>query len=66
MSYEFKEMLSAKEAASYLGVSRTTLWRKTKDGSLPGPVKMAGMPRWRQSELLAFLDAMVVIRDGEV
>ena len=51
-----QELLSAKETALFLGISRTTLWRKTQDGSLPSPLCVAGLKRWRKSELCAFLD----------
>ena len=59
-----RELLSAKLTAAYLGLSRTTLWRRTKDGTLPGPIRIAGMTRWRVSELNAFLDEVGANRDG--
>jgi len=50
------ELLNAKATARYLGMSRTTLWRKCRDGDLPKPKKVAGLTRWRLSELTDFLD----------
>ncbi len=58
-----KELLSAKETATFLSLSRTTLWRRTRSGALPAPLRVAGLTRWRRSELLAFLDAAGLVRD---
>lgn len=59
-----KELMTAKETAHFLGVSRTTLWRKSRDGALPSPLYIAGLTRWRKSELFAFLDAASTDRMG--
>lgn len=58
-----KELLSAKETTIFLGMSRTTLWRRTRSGALPAPLRVAGLTRWRRSELLAFLDEAGASRD---
>ena len=59
------ELMSAKLTAAYLGLSRTTLWRRTKDGTLPAPIRIAGLPRWRLSELKTYLDEIGALRDGD-
>lgn len=43
------------EVAVRYGVSRPTIWRWTKNGNLPKPVKLgAGSTRWRASDLEAW------------
>lgn len=44
-------LLGGDKAAKLLGVSRTTLWRITKDGLLH-PVTFRGVSRYRVSELM--------------
>lgn len=40
------------EAAVRYGVSRPTIWRWTKNGKFPNPVKLGGgSTRWRYSDL---------------
>lgn len=40
------------EVAIRYGVSRPTIWRLTKNGNFPKPVKLgAGSTRWRASDL---------------
>ena len=46
-------LLKAKEVADFLQVSIPTLYRRVADGTLPRPVKLGGLSRWSQSEILA-------------
>lgn len=47
--------LSDKRLAERYDVSRATIWRWVKTGSLPKPVKLSpGCTRWRASELQAW------------
>ena len=50
------DVLTVAKSGPYFCISRTTLWRKVKIRVLPGPVSVAGLSRWRRSELLSFLD----------
>ena len=34
-----RRLLSAKQVCAFMGCSRTTLWRKVRDGKFPAPVK---------------------------
>ena len=47
-------LLRASEVAEALGVSRTTVWRMIRDGSLPS-VKMGDSRRVRREDLEAFV-----------
>ncbi len=49
-------LLTAREGAALLRVSIPTYWRWVALGTLPKPVKLGGMSRWPQSELLAFVE----------
>lgn len=49
---------SDREAADYLGISRTGLWRLLKAGRLPC-VRIGGRTLFRRSDLDAFLDSCV-------
>lgn len=49
-------LLSAREGAAFLQVSVPTFWRWAAKGTLPKPVKLGGMSRWPQSELMAFVE----------
>lgn len=53
---ESPEYLSRTSAAALLDISPTTFWRRVKDGTLPAPVYIATMPRWRRGELLAAVE----------
>lgn len=53
---ETETLLKLSDVLSILAISRTTLWRRVQDGSLPGPLKIAGVMRWRRSEVMAALE----------
>ena len=35
------------EGAAFLSCSKATWWRRVADGTLPPPIKIGGMSRWR-------------------
>ncbi|TNM66812.1 DNA-binding protein [Aliirhizobium smilacinae] len=37
-------------------MSRTTVWRRIKDGTLPPPIEIGGLRRWPKSEILACIE----------
>lgn len=47
--------LSVKQAAEYLGIGVSTIWRLSKNGDLPKPVRIGGATRWRLSDIEAQL-----------
>ena len=48
------------EAAVRYGVSRPTIWRWTRNGKFPKPVKLgAGSTRWRSSDLEAWEQSQI-------
>lgn len=52
---ETSELLTDKEAASFLRLSPLTLWRLRKRGELPF-VRLATKLLYRRSDLIAFID----------
>jgi predicted DNA-binding transcriptional regulator AlpA len=52
-----KFLLSAQEAATMLGMSVATVWRRTSDGTLPQPVRIGGVTRWVRDELVEVISA---------
>ncbi|MEO1138127.1 MAG: helix-turn-helix domain-containing protein [Pseudomonadota bacterium] len=56
MTHELRaELLSPRDVATLLGVSAATLWRRSKDGTLPEPVKIGGLTRFRRAEIERFI-----------
>jgi predicted DNA-binding transcriptional regulator AlpA len=43
--------------AALVGVSKPTVWRMTRDGRLPQPVRRGGVTAWRVGDLRAALAA---------
>ena len=44
-------LLTADEAAAYIGMSRRWVWRATSAGLFPQPVRVGGATRWRRADL---------------
>ncbi|NOR64110.1 MAG: helix-turn-helix domain-containing protein [Rhodobacteraceae bacterium] len=57
-------LLKDGEAATMLGCSKSTLWRRVSDGTIPRPVKIGGMSRWLQSEIKAVIEQAIAQRDA--
>ncbi len=58
-------LVSDAEAAAMLGCSRTTIWRRVHDGTLPKPLKLGGLTRFVLSEINATVEAAMAARNGE-
>lgn len=50
------------EGASILGCSKATWWRRVADGTLPPPIKIGGMSRWKRSEVLSVIEEAAATR----
>lgn len=54
-----KELQTVKEVAVLFKLSTSSIWRLSKAGKLPSPVKIGlNSTRWKQSELEAFIEKM--------
>jgi predicted DNA-binding transcriptional regulator AlpA len=49
-------LLTARESAAHLQISEPTFWRWVKQGIVPHAVKLGGMSRWPQSEILEVIE----------
>lgn len=49
-------LLTVRECAVFLQISVPTFWRRVADGTIPKPVKLGGLSRWPQSEIVAVIE----------
>ena len=56
-------LVSANTGAVLLDISPATFWRRVKDKTLPEPIRIAGVTRWRLDDLKAAVDSLS--NDGE-
>ena len=46
------QLLKVRDICTRLGISRTTLYKGVRDGSIPGPLHVTPTaPRWRSDEI---------------
>ena len=49
-------LLTHSQAAKILSVSLSTFRRRVEDGTLPKPIKIASLTRWRRSDILGYIE----------
>ena len=49
-------LLSARECAKILQVSIPTFWRRVADGTVPPAIKIGGLSKWQQSDILGVIE----------
>jgi len=49
-----KILVPALEAAKLLSMGKSTFWREVAKGTVPAPVKIGGLTRWRVEDLRQF------------
>ena len=58
MSTDQDVLLTRPEVERRTGLSRSTLYRKMRDGTFPVPLKVSARAvRWRESEIRAYVDS---------
>lgn len=56
-SSSIKSLIRDTEAATLLGCSRATFWRRVADGTFPRPIRICGITRWDLADILAVIEA---------
>ncbi len=51
MQAEINRLLRDTDAAKLLSCSRSTFWRRVADGTIPRPIKLGGISRWRTADI---------------
>jgi prophage regulatory protein len=55
---ELDRLLTTREVMQRLTLSRSTLWRMSRDGEIPRPIQLTPTRiAWRERDVLAWLDA---------
>lgn len=58
------QLLTTKQAAKLVNVGERTLWRWSRSGIAPAPVKIGGAIRYRRDDLLEWIQADCPRTDG--
>ncbi len=58
-------LLTDREVAERLGVSKATIWRHAASGILPKPIKLGYSSRWTEGEISEAIDRLKACRDRE-
>lgn len=51
-----QQLLTAGQIRELLGISQPTMWRRVKDGTIPDPVLIGGLKRWRRSDIKQLIE----------
>ncbi|MEN8949917.1 helix-turn-helix transcriptional regulator [Planktotalea arctica] len=59
------QLIRDREGAALLGCSKATWWRRVADGTLPKPIKIGGLSRWKLSDVAALVDEAACARSDK-
>lgn len=62
MDREPRVLLTARQLAERLGISLRTVWRWTRAGELPAPVRRGRVVRWKAADIDRFVRRLPVER----
>ena len=51
--HDDKQLLRVTEVAKILELGVATIWRLTRQGQLPAPIRIGGSTRWRRADIEA-------------
>ena len=51
-------LLRDAQVANLLGIHRTTVWRRVREGKFPAPIKWDGITVWRRKDVEAFIESL--------
>ena len=49
------QLIPQRDVAALIGVRRETIWKWSRDGSFPKPIRIGRLTRFRQVEVLAWI-----------
>ena len=55
-------LMTDRQVAAMLSVSRSTVWAAVARGELPAPIKLGGSTRWQRAEIEARVEAAALLR----
>lgn len=58
------KLIRDKEAAAMIGASVSTFWRRVSDGTIPRPIKIGGISRWKRSSIVRVISDAEQERDA--
>lgn len=59
MSNEIERLYDVKEVSQAYGLGVSTIWKMSKEGTFPAPVKISrGITRWKKSDLENWLSSI--------
>ncbi len=65
MSEKPMRLLRLPEVIRKVGLSKTTIYKRAREGSFPKPVDLGGgQTAWVESEIDSFIDNLIAGRDG--
>ncbi len=50
------QLLTAQQVKDLLCISQPTMWRRVKDGTIPSPVLIGGLKRWKRTDIRKMID----------
>lgn len=51
-------LLRLSDVLAMVGLGESTVYRKVKEKTFPAPLRLGTVVRWRESELIAWIDAL--------
>ena len=55
---EIFRLVNDAEAAATIGVSKATWWRRVADGTMPQPIRIGSLTRWKVSEIATAIEKL--------
>jgi len=60
------ELIGLREVKRICGISRSEIWRRVANGTMPLPLKMGPLTtRWNRPEILAWVEKQLANRDAQ-
>ena len=64
-SMERQRLINRRQLQETIPVSQMTLWRWTRAGAFPAPIRIAGRNYWREDQIRQWLQSQAGTQHGE-